>query len=72
MLPPATRSSADYVYTQPGVELVGRRVGTGTAADLVLWQTDGAVRTPGAADDRRRADGATAPPSARAAGNRSG
>ena len=39
---------AEYVYTQPGVELAGRRVGTGTAADLVLWQVDGPVRVVGA------------------------
>ena len=39
---------AEYVYTQPGVEIVGRRVGTGTAAGLVLWQVDGPVRVVGA------------------------
>ena len=39
---------AEYVLTQPGIELEGRRVGTGTAAGLVLWETDGAVRTVGA------------------------
>ena len=39
---------AEYVYTQPGVEIAGRRVGTGTAAGLVLWQVDGPVRVVGA------------------------
>jgi hypothetical protein len=39
---------AEYVYTQPGVELAGRRVGTGTAAKLVLWQVEGPVRVVGA------------------------
>jgi hypothetical protein len=35
---------ADYVYTQPGIELEGRQLGTGTTAGLVLWQVDGPVR----------------------------
>lgn len=39
---------ADYVYTQPGIGLVGRKVATGTAADLVLWRVRGAVVVPGA------------------------
>ena len=39
---------ADYVYTQPGIELDGRRRGTGTTADLVLWQIGGRVRALGA------------------------
>jgi hypothetical protein len=39
---------ADYVYTQPGIDLAGRRVATGTAAGLVLWETDGPVRVEGA------------------------
>jgi hypothetical protein len=39
---------ADFVYTQPGIEVDGRRVTTGTAAGLVLWETDGAVRVTGA------------------------
>jgi hypothetical protein len=39
---------AEYVYTQPGVGLAGRRVATGTAADLVLWRVDGPVRVVGA------------------------
>jgi len=39
---------AAYVYTQPGIELDGQRITTGTAANLVLWQIDGPVRTVGA------------------------
>jgi hypothetical protein len=38
---------ADYVYTQPGIELDGRRLATGTAAGLVLWQVGGPVRALG-------------------------
>ncbi len=49
---------ADFVYTQPGIELTGRQITTGTAANLVLWQTDGHVRMPGVATtaDVRTAD----------------
>ena len=39
---------ADYVFTQPGIELAGRRVAEGTAARLVLWQVGGPVRVVGA------------------------
>ena len=39
---------AAYVYTQPGIELDGWRVATGTAANLVLWRIDGPVRVLGA------------------------
>ncbi len=35
---------ADFVYTQPGIELSGKRLATGTAAGLVLWETGGEVR----------------------------
>jgi hypothetical protein len=42
---------AEYVYTQPGVGLAGRRVATGTAADLVLWRVDGPVRVVGASSN---------------------
>lgn len=38
---------ADYVYTQPGIELRGRKLGAGTTADLVLWQISGPVRALG-------------------------
>jgi hypothetical protein len=47
-LSPGVPLRAEYVYTQPGVELAGRRVATGTAADLVLWRVDGPVRVVGA------------------------
>jgi hypothetical protein len=36
--------AADYVVTQPGIDLVGEELGRGTAAGLVLWRTDGSVR----------------------------
>jgi hypothetical protein len=48
VLPNGDPLEAEYVFTQPGIELDGRRVGTGTAAGLVLWKTDGTVRTVGA------------------------
>jgi hypothetical protein len=35
--------AADYVYTQPGIELRGQELGTGTAANLVLWHVGGSV-----------------------------
>ena len=35
---------AEYVFTQPGLDLDGERVATGTTAKLVLWRTDGPVR----------------------------
>jgi hypothetical protein len=40
--------TAEYVYTQPALELRGTRVATGTAAELVLWHVDGAVAVRGA------------------------
>ena len=39
---------ADYVFTQPGIRLAGRRVAAGTAARLVLWYVGGPVRVVGA------------------------
>ena len=42
---------ADYVFTQPGIELDGRRVAEGTAAGLVLWEVDGPVRVVGASSN---------------------
>jgi hypothetical protein len=39
---------ADHVFTQPGIELAGRRVAKGTAAGLVLWDVEGPVRVVGA------------------------
>ncbi len=47
-LSPGDPLRAEYVYTQPGVELAGQRVATGTAAGLVLWRIDGPVRVVGA------------------------
>jgi hypothetical protein len=44
--------SAEYVVTQPGIQLVGDRLATGTAANLVLWRTGGRVRVVGATSDR--------------------
>lgn len=44
---------ADYVFTQPGIELAGRRVAEGTAARLVLWHVGGAVRVVGAASNEQ-------------------
>jgi hypothetical protein len=35
---------ADYVVTQPGIELDGEEVARGTNADLVLWRVGGPVR----------------------------
>ena len=45
------RCIADYVFTQPGIELAGEKVATGTNAELVLWRTDGAVRVVGASSN---------------------
>jgi hypothetical protein len=44
VLPDGSPLSAEYVYTQPGIELEGRRLATGTTAELVLWRTGGEVR----------------------------
>ena len=48
VLPDGNPLEAEFVLTQPGIDLDGLRVGTGTAAGLVLWETDGVVRTVGA------------------------
>jgi hypothetical protein len=42
---------ADYVVTQPGIELAGEKLGSGTTAELVLWRTGGAVKVIGAASN---------------------
>jgi hypothetical protein len=49
---------ADYVYTQPGIELTGEKLATGTAAALVLWRVGGPVVVPAARSnaDLRTAD----------------
>jgi hypothetical protein len=48
LLSPGNPLTAEYVFTQPGIELAGERVATGTNADLVLWRTDGPVVVAGA------------------------
>ena len=48
LLSPGNALMAEYVFTQPGVELEGERVATGTNAELVLWRTDGPVVVVGA------------------------
>jgi hypothetical protein len=48
LLSPGNQLEAEYVYTQPGIELAGERIATGTNADLVLWRVDGPVRVVGA------------------------
>lgn len=50
-LAPGDPLRAQYVYTQRGLELAGRRVAEGTAAGLVLWRIDGPVRVVGASSD---------------------
>jgi hypothetical protein len=49
---------ADYVYTQPGIELNGEQVAHGTNANLVLWRIGGRVRVTNAQtnDQVRTAD----------------
>jgi hypothetical protein len=42
---------AAYVFTQPGIELAGKRISVGTTADLVLWRVGGPVRVVGASSD---------------------
>ena len=44
VLPDGEPLVADYVFTQPGIELRGRRLASGTSAGLVLWETDGPAR----------------------------
>ena len=48
-----TAPVADYVFTQPGIELAGQRVAEGTAARLVLWHIDGPVRVVGATSNEQ-------------------
>ena len=50
-LSPGSPLEAEYVFTQPEVELAGDRVATGTNAELVLWRTDGPVTVVGAASN---------------------
>jgi hypothetical protein len=51
---------ADYVFTQPGIRLTGRRVTEGTAAGLVLWHVGGPVRVVDARSDAQLRRGACA------------
>ena len=44
---------ARHVFTQPGIELAGRRLAEGTAARLVLWEIDGPVRVVGASSNEQ-------------------
>ena len=44
---------ADYVFTQPGIQLAGQRVAEGTAARLVLWHIGGPVRVVGATSNEQ-------------------
>jgi hypothetical protein len=48
---PGEPLEAEYAVTQPGIDLVGRKLGTGTAANLVLWRTGGPVRLTGGRSD---------------------
>jgi hypothetical protein len=48
---PGEPLDAEYVVTQPGIDVVGRKLGTGTAANLVLWRTAGPVRVAGVHSD---------------------
>lgn len=50
-LAPGTPLEAEYVYTQPGLDLDGERVAEGSAAGLVLWRIDGPVRVVGASSN---------------------
>ena len=50
---PGKPLSADYVFTQPGITLAGRRVAEGTAARLVLWHVAGPVRAVGATSNEQ-------------------
>ena len=48
LLSPSNPLEADYVFTQPGIELDGERIASGTNAELVLWRVDGPVTVVGA------------------------
>lgn len=57
VLPSGEPLVADYVVTQPGLELEGKKLATGTTAELVLWRVGGPVVVP---DARTNADLRTA------------
>jgi hypothetical protein len=48
LLSPGDALTAEYVFTQPGLELDGERIDAGTNAGLVLWRIDGPVSVVGA------------------------
>ena len=50
-LPTGEPLRAEYVYTQPGLELRGTRVAVGTAAELALWRVGGPVAVRGASSN---------------------
>jgi hypothetical protein len=52
LLSPGNQLAADYVFTQPGLELDGERVASGTNAELVLWRVDGPVSVVGATTNK--------------------
>lgn len=56
LLSPGNALAAEYVFTQPGLELDGETVATGTNAELVLWRIGGPVVVVGAEtnDDLQR------------------
>jgi hypothetical protein len=47
---------ANYVVAQPGARLLGRQLGEGTAARLVLWHVEGTVRVAGVASSAELRD----------------
>jgi hypothetical protein len=56
LLSPGNQLSAEYVFTQRGLDLDGERVATGTNAELVLWRVGGPVRVVGAETNDELAD----------------
>jgi hypothetical protein len=60
LLSPGNQLDAEYVYTQPGIALVGERVATGTNAGLVLWRVGGPVAVVGAETNDELASAACA------------
>jgi hypothetical protein len=48
LLSPGNPLEAEYVYTQPGIELDGERITSGTRAELELWRIGGPVAVVGA------------------------
>ena len=42
---------AEYVYTQPGIELAGEKLASGTGGELVLWRVEPPLRVVGASSN---------------------